>query len=474
MLSAEAPLVDTAVLDSNNNDTTINDTPTPAPDTATSSLIEDVTLTIIAHPYLDELADKIRNEPIPWEGYERAGLITADEVAMIQHVENKSSEEITHVMSEHGLYYAGMYLDLMHKLARVDAVQKVLVMIQDMLNEHDERIVLFHQASEGRPGYPFAPFHKALRINDEFIGIQSSKLLALLVCSTKNRDIDIDDFFRWMTFQLQSRNPSLIELNIQILDALFHIPAYRKSFWNTLHAMDSFINVLKKGTSNPQVTYEAVFALWLLTFDEEIAANLNRKYDVIPMLVEIAKSAVKEKIIRVVVATFKNLVEKAPKANLSAMLVAKLLPFTEHLHTRKWSDQEVVNDIDLIQAELQNNFQSLTTFEVYASELETGKLEWSPPHQSENFWQKNAVRLNENDHQLLKMLARLLSSNKTEILAIACHDVGQYAKYAGADGKKYLHDLGAKQRVMELMTHEDQEVRYYALSATQKYFAMSS
>ena len=42
------------------------------------------------------------------------------------------------------------------------------------------------------------------------------------------------------------------------------------------------------------------------------------------------------------------------------------------------------------------------TFEVYASELETGKLEWSPPHQSENFWQKNAVRLNEHDHRLLK------------------------------------------------------------------------
>ncbi|KAI7851046.1 armadillo-type protein [Circinella umbellata] len=471
MLSAEAPLVDTTLTDNASNPVVIETTT----DTATSSLIEEVTLTIIAHPYLDELADKIRQEPIPWQGYERAGMLSADEVAMIEHVENKSPEEITNIMSEHGLYYAGMYLDLMHKLARVDAVQKVLVMIQDMLNEHNERIMLFHQASINRPGYPFGPFHKALRINDEFIGIQSSKLLALLVCSSKKPDIDIDDFFQWMTFQLQSRNSNLIELNIQILDALFHIPSYRKSFWNTLHAMDTFINVLKKSHSNPQVIYETVFALWLLTFDEEIATNLNRKYDVISSLVEIAKSALKEKIIRVVVATFKNLVEKAPKANLSAMLVAKLLPFAEHLSTRKWSDQEIMDDINLIIRELQNNFQSLTTFEVYASELETGKLEWSPPHQSENFWKKNAVRLNENNHRLLKMLARLLSSsNQFEILAIACHDFGQYAKYSGSDGKKYLHELGAKQRVMELMTHEDPEVRYHALSATQKYFAMSS
>ena len=55
-----------------------------------------------------------------------------------------------------------------------------------------------------------------------------------------------------------------------------------------------------------------------------------------------------------------NLVEKAPKANLSAMLVAKLLPFAEHLSTRKWSDQEIVDDLNLIIHELQNNFQSLT------------------------------------------------------------------------------------------------------------------
>lgn len=32
-----------------------------------------------------------------------------------------------------------------------------------------------------------------------------------------------------------------------------------------------------------------------------------------------------------------------------------------------------------------------------------------------------------------------------------------------------LQEIGAKQRIMELMTHEDQEVRYQALLAVQKY-----
>jgi hypothetical protein len=38
----------------------------------------------------------------------------------------------------------------------------------------------------------------------------------------------------------------------------------------------------------------------------------------------------------------------------------------------------------------------------------------------------------------------------------------------------YLQSIGAKQRIMELMTHQDADVRYQALCATQKYFAMTT
>jgi V-type H+-transporting ATPase subunit H len=45
---------------------------------------------------------------------------------------------------------------------------------------------------------------------------------------------------------------------------------------------------------------------------------------------------------------------------MQAMLVAKLLPLTEHLVTRKWSDEEISEDLEYIKGELQQNFQSLT------------------------------------------------------------------------------------------------------------------
>lgn len=42
------------------------------------------------------------------------------------------------------------------------------------------------------------------------------------------------------------------------------------------------------------------------------------------------------------------------------MLVAKLLPFIKNLSTRKWSDEEIVEDIDFLKDELTKNFESLT------------------------------------------------------------------------------------------------------------------
>lgn len=42
------------------------------------------------------------------------------------------------------------------------------------------------------------------------------------------------------------------------------------------------------------------------------------------------------------------------------MLVTKLLPFTENLSTRKWSDADILEDVNYIKERLQEDFQSLT------------------------------------------------------------------------------------------------------------------
>lgn len=60
-----------------------------------------------------------------------------------------------------------------------------------------------------------------------------------------------------------------------------------------------------------------------------------------------------------------NLVTKAPSANLPAMLVARLLPFAKNLCTRKWSDEDIIEDVQFLRDELNARFESLTYGKLY-------------------------------------------------------------------------------------------------------------
>jgi len=216
------------------------------------------------------------------------------------------------------------------------------------------------------------------------------------------------------------------------------------------------------------MSYQVAFCFWLLTFEQDIAGQIDKKYDVIPVLVEVAKTAVKEKVIRVIVATFRNLVTKAPTANLPAMLVAQLLPFAKHLSQRKWSDEDIIEDVQFLKEELTTHFQNLTTYDEYTSELASGHLSWTPVHESDDFWKENATKLNDKDCEQLKLLINILkTSNDPNILAIGANDIGQYVKHYER-GKKFVTDLGGKALVMELMTHPHPEVRYRALLSVQQ------
>lgn len=139
----------------------------------------------------------------------------------------------------------------------------------------------------------------------------------------------------------------------------------------------SLVEIVKH-KPGPQMCYQIAFCFWLLTFEQDIAEEINkfvpwqlrlpiqtdarndRKYDIIPLLTDVAQAAVKEKVIRVIVSTFRGLVTKAPAANLPAMLVAQLLPFVKNLSTRKWSDEDIVEDVQFLKNELSARFESLT------------------------------------------------------------------------------------------------------------------
>lgn len=163
------------------------------------------------------------------------------------------------------------------------------------------------------------------------------------------------------------------------------------------------------------------------------------------------------------------MLEKAPTVNLGPMADNKLLPLCNILSARKFADEDIPADVDFLLHALQRNVQTLSSFDEYASEVRSGNLEWSPVHRSDSFWKLNATNLNENDYEILRLLAKILNNSTNPLhLAIACHDIGEYVR-VNPRGKKIVTDIGAKTRIMDLMNDQDHNVRYEALIAVQKF-----
>lgn len=67
---------------------------------------------------------------------------------------------------------------------------------------------------------------------------------------------------------------------------------------------------------------------------------------------------------RVVIATFRNLVEKAPDANLAALLNAKTPAYLTQLQqSRRWGDEDIRTDVDYLADELKEAKRKLTYVE---------------------------------------------------------------------------------------------------------------
>lgn len=209
------------------------------------------------------------------------------------------------------------------------------------------------------------------------------------------------------------------------LQYLLELKQFSAVFVDNQDAVVLLLDVAK--TRAIQLQYQAILCIWILSFDPHLAGQLQSRYEVIPLLLDICRTAVKEKIIRVCLAVWANLLSKARRIAVPVMIGCKVLDFVENLLSRKIADEELLADAIYVKDELAKAFQSLNSFDEYASEIKSGNLHWSPPHKSAIFWSDNAARLEENDGELLRVLTRLLTHSQDPIvLAVAANDLGEY------------------------------------------------
>ncbi|XBI54383.1 hypothetical protein VPH35_036423 [Triticum aestivum] len=216
-----------------------------------------------------------------------------------------------------------------------------------------------------------------------------------------------------------------------------------------------------------QLLYETCLCIWLLSFYDAAVDYLSTTR-VMPRLVDVVKGSTKEKVVRVVVMSFRNLLAKGAFA--AQMIDLGLPHIVQNLKAQAWSDEDLLDALNQLEVGLKENLKRLSSFDKYKQQVLLGHLDWSPMHKDPNFWRENITNFEENDFQILRVLMTVIdTSTDTTALAVACYDLSQFLQYHPS-GRLVVADLKAKDRVMKLMNHDNAEVRKNSLLCVQRLF----
>jgi len=249
---------------------------------------------------------------------------------------------------------------------------------------------------------------------------------------------------------------------VDALANLLKLEDFRETVWGYNRVQDIILSPTP--SSAPPLLYKCAFSVWLISFQQKFTIAAPTMSRVTDFLKAIVMSCRVEKIIRVSLEAIRNFLKN--KTMASSIVEGDAYNAVSSLEYEKWRDQQMYEDIREVSALLEKAQAQHTVFERYEAELHTGKLKRSFIH-SEKFWLENVLKFDKDDFAAIKSVIKMLSSDDPETLAVACFDIGEFARLHPT-GKMVLSRFNAKQPVMLLMTHTQRDVAREALLCVQK------
>lgn len=146
------------------------------------------------------------------------------------------------------------------------------------------------------------------------------------------------------------------------------------------------------------------------------------------------------------------------------------LRLLEKLDNRHWVDEDINNMLEKLIEYFNQNQKVFSSIEKFRNQVERKQLRWGPCH-TETFWQENHILFDRGDNLTLirKVVEECLDSPKDQVKAVACYDLGEFAKYY-AHGKTFLNELNVKSKITLLMADPkvSAEVKKEAITCYQK------
>ncbi|KAL6504021.1 hypothetical protein OROGR_025944 [Orobanche gracilis] len=431
--------------------------------------------------------DQVLRRDIPWETYMTTKLITGTGLQLLRRYDKKPEYYKAQLLDDDGPAYIRVFVSILRDIFKEETVEYVLALIDEMLSANLKRARLFHVKSLADED-KYEPFIRLLWKGNWFIQEKSCKILSFIVSERpKSQDSAIANgtlklkeittindvskgLVEWLCAQL--KNPSHpsrgVPTAINCLATLLKEPMVRSSFVQA-DGVKLLIPLISQASTQQsiQLLYETCLCVWLLSYYEPAIEYLATSRS-LPRLIEVVKGSTKEKVVRVVVLTLKNLLHKG---TFGAQMVDLGLPqLVQNLKAQAWSDEDLLEALNQLEEQLKVNIKQLSSFDKYKQEVLLGHLDWSPMHKDPIFWRDNITSFEEHDFQILRVLITVLdTSSDPRTLAVACYDLSQFIQYHPA-GRIIVTDLKTKERVMKLMNHENTEVTKNALLCIQRLF----
>eukprot|EP00420_Gonyaulax_spinifera_P033575 CAMPEP_0197882130 /NCGR_PEP_ID=MMETSP1439-20131203/9380_1 /TAXON_ID=66791 /ORGANISM="Gonyaulax spinifera, Strain CCMP409" /LENGTH=446 /DNA_ID=CAMNT_0043501773 /DNA_START=63 /DNA_END=1403 /DNA_ORIENTATION=+ len=345
--------------------------------------------------------------------------------------------------------------------------QWILTLLYDMLREDSSCFSLFEDVlrQQGSVSQPLRSLLSRQKL-DAYTADKAAWLLSAIIgqapgCFSQQ---EVEGLLKQL---LEPKEPLCTELGVlEAITNLLKSDTFRGLVWGAPGVSDSILKV--HGKTNSPLQYRCVFAIWMLSFDPAIMDDLKNR-GVIAKFKEILAITRTEKVVRLCLTVLRNFLSH--KGLCEDIVEEAVLDAVQNLEFEKWRDAELYDDIRDMATQISSEVHAMSNFERYERELQTGALSWGFIH-STKFWAANVLKFEQNDFRALKMLAGLLLQPGTEptTLAVACHDLGEFVTMHPL-GKKKVAELAVKDRIMQLMSSNDQayrEVRREALLCCQK------
>lgn len=313
--------------------------------------------------------------------------------------------------------------------------------------------------------------------NDIYNKVQASVIFARLSAYLKEEGLSAaqvkeykEDMLKYLssTISYLGSQPDYLDGITIGLMTFLRTDAHREAFFNNNGIKPIVTNLDRRLTF--QLQYQLIFCVWMLTFNETIIDKLKDE-PVVLALCDVLRATSREKVKRVILAAFRNMLEKSTKSVADQfagqMIHFKSLPVMTVMMKQTWQDADLQSDLEFLSERLNNSLQDMSSYDEYLTEVKSLRLEWSPVHSSDKFWRENVMKLNDNDHEVLKLLVEILQSQNLVSVAVAAHDLGEYVRFYPR-GKITVEQLGGKEQVMTLVNSTIPEVRMQALLAIQK------